>query len=55
VLFRRKLDGGQIFFAMGEAIAHLHCLQYDGRLARAVGTDGVARFQPRLVPSRKEK
>jgi len=44
VLFRRKLDSNQIFFAMGEAIAHLHCLQYDGRLARAVDEDGVARF-----------
>ena len=46
VLFRRKLDDNQIFFAMGEAIAHLHCLQYDGRLARTVGSDGVARFAP---------
>jgi glyoxylase-like metal-dependent hydrolase (beta-lactamase superfamily II) len=46
VLFRRKLDNNQIFFAMGEAIAHLHCLQYDGRLARSVGGDGVARFAP---------
>jgi glyoxylase-like metal-dependent hydrolase (beta-lactamase superfamily II) len=44
VLFRRKLDTGQIFFAMGEAIAHLHYLHYEGRLSRAVGADGVARF-----------
>jgi len=44
VLFRRKLDNNQIFFAMGEAIAHLHCLQYDGKLARTVDKDGVARF-----------
>jgi glyoxylase-like metal-dependent hydrolase (beta-lactamase superfamily II) len=44
LLFRRKLDTSQIFFAMGEAIAHLHYLQYDGRLARSVGADGVARF-----------
>jgi len=44
VLFRRKLDTGQIFFAMGEAIAHLHHLHYDGRLTRSVGADGVARF-----------
>ena len=43
-LFRRKLDTSQIFFAMGEAIAHLHYLQYEGRLARRVGEDGVARF-----------
>jgi len=46
VLFRRKLDDGQIFFAMGEAIAHLHYLYYAGRLARTVGADGVARFAP---------
>ncbi len=46
LLFRRKLDTSQIFFAMGEAIAHLHYLHYDGRLARSVGTDGVARFAP---------
>jgi glyoxylase-like metal-dependent hydrolase (beta-lactamase superfamily II) len=46
VLFRRKLDTSQIFFAMGEAIAHLHYLHYDGRLARTVGADGVARFAP---------
>jgi glyoxylase-like metal-dependent hydrolase (beta-lactamase superfamily II) len=46
VLFRRKLDTSQIFFAMGEAIAHLHYLHYDGRLGRSVGVDGVARFAP---------
>jgi glyoxylase-like metal-dependent hydrolase (beta-lactamase superfamily II) len=46
LLFRRKLDTGQIFFAMGEAIAHLHYLHYDGKLERSVGADGVARFAP---------
>ena len=46
LLFRRKLDTGQIFFAMGEAVAHLHYLHYDGRLVRTVGADGVARFAP---------
>jgi len=46
LLFRRKLDTSQIFFAMGEAIAPLHYLHYDGRLARGVGADGVARFAP---------
>jgi glyoxylase-like metal-dependent hydrolase (beta-lactamase superfamily II) len=46
ILFRRKLDTSQIFFAMGEAIAHLHYLHYDGQLARTVGADGVARFAP---------
>jgi glyoxylase-like metal-dependent hydrolase (beta-lactamase superfamily II) len=46
VLFRRKLDAHQMFFAMGEAIAHLHYLERAGRLRRAVGADGVARFAP---------
>ncbi len=46
LLFRRKLDTSQIFFALGEAIAHLHYLHYDGKLARNVGADGVARFAP---------
>ena len=47
ILFRRKLDTSQIFFAMGEAIAHLHYLYHEGQLARAVGADGVARFASR--------
>jgi len=46
LLFRRKLDSGQIFFAMGEAVAHLHYLHYGGRLARSVDADGVVRFAP---------
>jgi glyoxylase-like metal-dependent hydrolase (beta-lactamase superfamily II) len=46
ILFRRKLDTNQIFFAMGEAIAHLHYLHYAGRLRRTLGADGVARFAP---------
>ncbi|MBC7803416.1 MAG: MBL fold metallo-hydrolase [Candidatus Parcubacteria bacterium] len=46
ILFRRKLDTSQIFFAMGEAIAHLHYLHYEGGLSRSVGADGVARFAP---------
>ena len=36
VLFRRPLDTHQTFFAMGEAIAHLHYLYYAGRATRAV-------------------
>jgi len=43
-LFRRKLDTHQLFFAMGEAIAHLHLLHFDGRLKRSVGADGVVRY-----------
>lgn len=44
VLFRRRLDANQIFFAMGESIAHLHHLHYAGRLSRETGRDGVIRY-----------
>jgi glyoxylase-like metal-dependent hydrolase (beta-lactamase superfamily II) len=44
VLFRRQLDMHQIFFAIGESIAHLHYLEMEGRLKRVVDEDGVIRF-----------
>jgi hypothetical protein len=45
VLFpRRKLDLHQTFFAMGEAIAHLHYLYYAGRATRGRGDDGIMRY-----------
>jgi glyoxylase-like metal-dependent hydrolase (beta-lactamase superfamily II) len=44
VLFKRPLDAHQTFFAMGEAIAHLHYLFYAGRARRAVGADGIMRY-----------
>jgi len=44
LIFRRPLDAQQLFFAMGEAIAHLHYLERAGRLRRARGEDGVTRF-----------
>jgi glyoxylase-like metal-dependent hydrolase (beta-lactamase superfamily II) len=43
VLFRRPLDMHQTFFAMGEAIAHLHYLWYQGRVSRSI-EGGVYRF-----------
>jgi glyoxylase-like metal-dependent hydrolase (beta-lactamase superfamily II) len=43
-LFRRKLDSHQLFFAMGEAMAHLHWLEHEGRLKRLLGGDGVVRY-----------
>ncbi len=46
VLFRRPLDAHQTFFAMGEAIAHLHYLYYAGKVRRAVGKDGIMRYEP---------
>ena len=44
VLFRRKLDLQQQFFAMGEAIAHLNNSWHRGRLRREVGPDDIIRF-----------
>jgi glyoxylase-like metal-dependent hydrolase (beta-lactamase superfamily II) len=44
VLFRRKLDAHQTFFAMGEAIAHLHYLFYAGEAKRSLGADGIMRY-----------
>jgi glyoxylase-like metal-dependent hydrolase (beta-lactamase superfamily II) len=43
VLFKRPLDVHQITFAMGESIAHLHKLWFDGQLRR-LEDGGVYRF-----------
>ena len=43
-LFPRALDAHQMFFAMGEAMAHLNCLLYRGLLRRETGADGVIRY-----------
>jgi glyoxylase-like metal-dependent hydrolase (beta-lactamase superfamily II) len=45
VLFRRELDSHQLGFALGEALAHLHFVEADGRAVRIVGADGVHRFR----------
>lgn len=44
LLFRRALDDHQLMFAMGEAIAHLHYLQYEGKVRRTEDDNGVRRF-----------
>jgi glyoxylase-like metal-dependent hydrolase (beta-lactamase superfamily II) len=44
LLFRRELDLQQLYFAMGEAIAHLNHLWRHSRLDRLVATDGTIRF-----------
>jgi len=44
ILFHRKLDHHQLTFAMGEALAHLHALYFEGKLRRDAGKDGVWRF-----------
>ena len=47
VLFRRQLDTHQLFFAMGESIAHLNHLLTRGRVERTKGADGAYRFTAR--------
>ena len=47
VLFRRPLDAHQTFFAMGEAIAHLHYLYYADQVKRVPGADGIMRYAAR--------
>ena len=43
VLYRRKLDAQQMSFALGEALAHLHYLEKQGRLTR-FDEQGLTRF-----------
>ena len=43
-LFKRQLDNHQLFFAIGETLAHLHYLQGVGRIARTTDADGVDWF-----------
>lgn len=47
VLFDRALDDHQVFFAIGESLAHLHFLVGQGRLERRCRADGVFLFQRR--------
>ncbi|MEI8326493.1 MAG: MBL fold metallo-hydrolase, partial [Betaproteobacteria bacterium] len=44
VLFKRALDLHQTTFAMGESVAHLHALWFEGQLTRSLDADGVYRF-----------
>ena len=44
LLFKRTLDDHQMMFAMGEAIAHLHYLEYQGKVERLTDARGVRRF-----------
>ncbi|MCC6475036.1 MAG: MBL fold metallo-hydrolase, partial [Burkholderiales bacterium] len=45
-LFRRKLDSQQLYFAMGEAMAHLHYLHAEARLSR-IDERGLLRYTTR--------
>ncbi len=44
-LFRRELDSHQIFFAIGESLAHLHYLAGQGRMRRRLRDDGMFEFE----------
>jgi glyoxylase-like metal-dependent hydrolase (beta-lactamase superfamily II) len=44
IMFKRELDLHQMTFAMGEAVAHLHMLWYEGKLRRSLDAHGVYRF-----------
>jgi len=45
LMFPRALDGHQLTFAIGEALAHLHALWFAQKLQRSLHADGVMRFQ----------
>jgi glyoxylase-like metal-dependent hydrolase (beta-lactamase superfamily II) len=44
LMFRRPLDAHQLSFALGEALAHLHFLWFEGRLRRTVDAEGCFMF-----------
>ena len=44
ILFRRALDDRAWYFAMGECIAHLNYLMYEGSVTRERDADGIWRF-----------
>lgn len=45
VLFDRELDNHQLFFAIGETLAHLHHLIHRGRIRRIEGDGGVYLYE----------
>jgi glyoxylase-like metal-dependent hydrolase (beta-lactamase superfamily II) len=49
-LFQREMDTQQLFFAMGEAMAHLHYLYFQRSLGRQTGADGVIRYLRNAAP-----
>lgn len=50
LLFRRALDPHQLGFALGEALAHLNHLMYEGALCRELDEDGIYRFHKAADP-----
>jgi glyoxylase-like metal-dependent hydrolase (beta-lactamase superfamily II) len=47
LLFDRPLDDHQVFFAIGESLAHLHALRGQGHLVSHTDAAGVTRFHRR--------
>jgi glyoxylase-like metal-dependent hydrolase (beta-lactamase superfamily II) len=45
VIFKRPLDFHQTTFAIGESVAHLHALWYEGKMKRLKDKEGIWRFQ----------
>ncbi|MBC7548289.1 MAG: MBL fold metallo-hydrolase [Polaromonas sp.] len=45
LMFKRPLDLHQLTFALGEALAHLHLLWFEGTLTRRLCADGIYRFE----------
>jgi len=44
LLFKREIGPHNMGLAVGEALAHLHYLEWEGRVTRARGDDGIWRF-----------
>jgi glyoxylase-like metal-dependent hydrolase (beta-lactamase superfamily II) len=44
LLFKREIGPNNMGLAVGEALAHLHYLEWEGRVRREHGADGVWRF-----------
>jgi len=44
IMFKRELDLHQTTFAMGEALAHLHLLWFEGKMQRQLEPSGIYRF-----------
>ncbi len=45
IMFPRELDDHQLFFAVGESLAHLHYLAGEGQVVRETDAMGVHRFR----------
>jgi len=44
-LFHREFDAHQLFFAIGESLAHIHHLEHLGRVEREISASGIHYFR----------